>query len=81
MKKLNKFDKVLIEWLDSKGVTGEWEFINEITPLTPCLCTSIGFILEDNKQYKTIVQTKSNSQVVGKMTIPSCSIKKIQKID
>jgi hypothetical protein len=71
---------VLIEWLDSKGVIGEWEFIDSLSPLIPCECTSVGFLVEDKKEYKTIVQTKSNEQVVGRMTIPTCSIKKIRKI-
>jgi hypothetical protein len=76
-----KKDLVLIEWLDSKGVIGEWEFIDSLTPLKPSICTSVGFLIEDKKGYKTIVQTKSKEQVVGRMTIPTCSIKKMKRIN
>jgi hypothetical protein len=72
---------VLIEWLDSKGVIGEWEFIDSLNPLVPCKCVSVGFLVDNNKNYKTIVQTKSNEQVVGRMTIPTCSIKKIRRLN
>ena len=71
---------VLIEWLDSKGVIGEWEFTDSLNPLIPCKCVSVGFLIDNNKNYKTIVQTKSDEQVVGRMTIPTCSIKKIRRI-
>ena len=75
-----EYKLVLIEWLDSKGVTEKWEFLNDIEPLKPSRCTSIGFLLDDAREYKTIVQSISNNQVLGRMTIPSCSIKKTRAI-
>jgi hypothetical protein len=80
MKNIIKLNPVSITWVDSKGVTGDWEYLEDLSPLTPCVCTSIGYLLEDKKEYKTLVQTKSANQIVGKICIPSCSIKKIKKI-
>ena len=67
--------KVLIEWVDSRGVTSEWEFIDELDPLPPVVCRTIGFLLDDHEDYKTIAQTVSDTQVVGRITIPACSIR------
>ena len=36
---------ILIEWVDSKGVE-RWEYFDEIEPLPPCICYSVGFIIE-----------------------------------
>ena len=71
---------VKITWIDSKGITSEWEFKEDIKPLTPCLCVSIGWLLDDNEEYKTIVQSDSDNQCLGRMTIPACSIKNIEVI-
>ena len=72
---------VLIEWLDSKGVTSQWEHWDDIEPLEPNLCTSIGFLIEETESYKTIAQSISDSQVIGRTTIPCCSIQKIHIIE
>lgn len=71
---------VKIDWLDSKGIINEWEYIDEIEPLKPCICTSVGYLIDDTDDYKTIVQTISDSQLIGRMTIPACSIKEIVEI-
>jgi len=57
--------KVLIEWVDSSGVTSEWEFMEDLEPLVPAVCTTVGFLIDDNKDYKTIAQTVSRTQVLG----------------
>ncbi len=66
--------KVYIEWVDSKSGPTEWEYLEDIETLNPIVCQSIGFLLEDNKKYKTLASTISESQVWGRITIPSCSI-------
>ena len=68
---------VTIKWLDSKGITGEWEFWDDIKPMKPCVCISTGFLIDDNPKYKTICMTISKDQVFGRLTIPYCSILKI----
>jgi len=71
---------VIIKWLDSHGITSEWEFRNEIKTLHPCLCVSIGFVEVEHKDYITIYQTGADKQVLGRMTIPRCSIISIAKV-
>ncbi len=70
--------KVEIHWLDSKGITSEWEFLEDIQPLVPCECTSVGYLIDENKDYKTIVQSISKEQVLGRMSIPTACIIKIK---
>jgi transcription antitermination factor NusA-like protein len=71
---------VVIEWLDSKGIHDAWEYISKIKPLKPVKCISVGFLIDDNKKYKTLVQSIGNGQVLGRMTIPVCSIDRIEEI-
>ena len=78
MKKSKKL--VIIEWVDSKGVIDNWEYVEEIKPLKPVKCISVGFLIDDNKKYKTLVQSIGDGQVLGRMTIPVCSIDRIEEI-
>lgn len=75
-----KKKRVSIKWLDSKGITSEWEFMDEIIPMPPDVCESIGFLIDDKKKYKTITQTITNGQILGRLTIPTCSIIKIKRL-
>jgi len=72
-------DIILIEWVDSKGME-RWEYLDEIEPLPPCICYAVGFIIEDNKDYKTLALGLSEAQVLGRVTIPIGSIKHIKKL-
>ena len=72
---------VLIEWVDSMGDDGRWQDTNEIKPLLPGDCVSIGFLLTQNRDYVTIAESigsdPSNPEMVmARLTIPTCSIKK-----
>jgi hypothetical protein len=69
---------VIINWLDSKGITNQWEYIEDIEPLKPCICESIGFLIEETEEYKTIAQSINESQILGRTTIPCCSIKNVE---
>jgi len=73
--------KVEIQWIDSKGVTSSWEHKDDLESLEPVLVTSLGYLLEDKKEYKTIAQSVSADQVLGRMSIPVVSIKKVRKIN
>lgn len=75
---INK-DIILIEWLDSKGME-RWEYLDEIKSMPPCICYSVGFLIEDNPDYKTLALGLSEVQVLGRTTIPSGCIKSIQKL-
>ena len=72
--------KVEIEWVDSKAGRNEWEYLNDLEPLKPVTCTSVGFLIEDAPEYKTIVHTINTNQILGRITIPSSCIKKIRKL-
>ena len=72
-------DIVLIEWVDSKGVTN-WENIDELEPMLPVECRSVGFLLENKRAYKTIAIGLGGKQVLGRLTIPSGCIRSIKKI-
>lgn len=80
-------DVVLIEWLDSKGVTSSWEYCEDIKPFKPVHCISVGILFEDTADYKTIVQSINNCendrdcQIIGRMSIPACSIIKNTKLN
>jgi hypothetical protein len=68
--------KMLIRWFDSVGVTEKWEHLDEMDSLIPCECISIGFLIEDHVNYKTLVQTTSidTGQILGRLTIPNGAI-------
>jgi len=72
-------DIVLIEWMDSKGLE-RWEYLDEIEPMPPCICQSVGFIIGDNDDYKTLALGLSENQVLGRTTIPSGCIRTIKKL-
>lgn len=71
---------ISVDWIDSKGVTGEWEFADDLEPLEPSRCTSVGFLLEETKEYKTLAQTISQEQVLGRITIPVQAILKQRRL-
>ena len=54
--------KVYIEWVDSKSGPTEWEHLEDIETLEPVSCQSIGFLLDEKDEYKTLASTISGSQ-------------------
>lgn len=70
---------VLIEWLDSKGIQ-QWEYLDEIEPMPPCNCYSVGFLINENEDYVTLALGLSDTQVLGRTTIPASCIKSIGKL-
>ena len=70
----------MIKWIDSKGITSEWEHWDEIEPLKPSICISSGFLIDDNSEYKTLAMTIRKGQVFGRITIPACSIVKVKEL-
>ena len=72
-------DIVLIEWVDSKGLTS-WEHLDDIETMPPCICYTVGFLLDDKEDYKTVVLTLSETQILGRLTIPAGCIKSIKKL-
>jgi len=49
---------VYIEWMDTCSEdSNEWKFTNRLGPLLPCLCRSVGFLIDDSEEYKTLAQS------------------------
>ena len=71
-------DIVLIEWVDSKGIT-TWEDLEGLEAMLPVACYSVGFLIDDNEDYKTLALGMGGNQVLGRLTIPSGCIKSIKK--
>lgn len=74
---------VEIKWLDSKGVTSDWEFKDEVKQMPPCNVTSVGFMYDDNGEYITLLQSETEEQILGRLTIPKVcivSIKQLQRL-
>lgn len=80
LKQIQDVKPMIIGWLDSKGVTTGWEHKEDIEPLLPCQCLSIGFLVERTKEYTTIIQSTSETQILGRLTIPNCSINYMKTI-
>ena len=72
-------DIVLIEWVDSKGME-RWEYLDEIEPMLPDTCYSVGFLIEDNAEYKTIALGVGTTQVLGRTTIPAGCIRSVKSL-
>jgi len=68
---------VEIKWSDSKADDATWEYFDDLKPLMPVQCHSVGYLLEDKKDYKTIVQSISHNQILGRISIPVGCIESI----
>lgn len=71
------YKMVLIEWLDSKGVIDSWEFFEDIEPMPPVKIKSVGFLVDDHNEWRTIALSVSDEQMLGRLTIPSKCITKM----
>lgn len=72
--------KVEIEWIDSKSGPNEWEYLEGLEPLLPVRCKTVGFLIEDSPEYKTIASTVSDSQVHGRITIPRTCLLNVNEL-
>lgn len=69
---------VLIDWVDSCGDGTRWRELDEIKKDRPVRIRSVGWLLVETKESKTIVPHLGDSDHgQGEMTIPSEAIKKI----
>ena len=58
---------VSVKWLDSNGVTSDWEFKDEAQPMPPCSVTSVGFVYDDNDEFVTLLQSETKKQILGRL--------------
>ena len=72
---------VLITWVDSVGVSSEWEHKDSDPQLEVSEIRTIGFLWRKTKDAFTVVQSDSEDQVVGMMIIPKCAVKSIKYLN
>ena len=73
-------DVVRVKWVDSIGMTPDWEYPDEIKPLVPVEVESVGFLFDDHADYITLLQSNSDNQIMGRLTIPRSCISRIDSL-
>jgi hypothetical protein len=73
--------KVIIEWIDTTSIY-QWQSLKEAQTTDLDICESIGYMIRDEKDFVSIVQTKTSSgeDVDGLLIIPRSAIKKVTDI-
>jgi len=69
-----QYPLISVVWEDSFGITGSWEYIEDLEPMPQVTCYSVGYLLEETDDYITIVQSVSKKQILGRLTIPQGAI-------
>ena len=84
MKPIN-FDKVIISWLDINSCDSAWNSESDLKDLVPAMCTTIGYLYEENKDWVKTFATysfNSDSLDVGDcVVIPRGVILSIKKLE
>jgi hypothetical protein len=84
MKPIN-FDKVIISWLDINSCDNAWNTEEDLKDLVPAMCTTIGYLYEENKDWVKTFATysfNSDSLDVGDcVVIPRGVILSIKKLE
>jgi hypothetical protein len=84
MKPIN-FDKVIISWLDINSCDNAWNTEEDLKELVPAMCTTIGYLYEENKDWVKTFATysfNSDSLDVGDcVVIPRGVILSIKKLE
>lgn len=75
----------LIEWRDSRGVTSEWELLEETKDFHACSVKSLGWIIYQDEHEVRLASNiemykDEDKRVVGVIVIPKCSIEKMTPI-
>ena len=72
---------VKVKWVDSQGLSPDWELKDGLEQLRVVYVTSVGFLLEDREDYITILQSDSDKQVLGRLTIPRGCVKNMDVLE
>lgn len=80
-----KYEWVYISWVDSYGVEGEWQEIDDVlAPFSrmPIIRSAGQIVREDDEAVTLAAHVTANlTQVCGLMTIPKCSIIRRQRLE
>ena len=73
---------VKIDWKDSRQPSSEWKWLEDFEPTGAVTCTSVGWLIHDDKDVKVLAQnlgdtSEENKQASGIIQIPACSVFKI----
>ncbi len=76
---------VFIRWVDSRQPTSSWQHISDIDEPSPVICVTVGWLLHDNKDCKTLCATMGDlahehPQGCGVIEIPTKCIIEISDI-
>lgn len=77
---------VHIKWLDSCGVTTNWDWLKDIKH-NAVTCSSIGWVVKENEECISIAShiahnsPKDEDQVCGIMTIPRVAITEMKEVE
>jgi hypothetical protein len=82
-----KYEKVIVVWQDINSCNSAWNTEQDLKDLKPAMCTTIGYLYEDNDNYiKTfatysIDPTTEELDVGDAIVIPKGVIIKLQKLE
>lgn len=78
---------VLIEWLDSGQPIPRWQWLSDIKPRRPHRCVSVGFLIQDDDETKTLAPNLGASagdtdwdQASGLTTIPTSAVQRMEPL-
>lgn len=83
---MEKRPLVLIQWEDSRQPLSEWRHLDGLELPEVSACTTVGWLLKDEKHRKVIAQTlgglgdNDNPQATGIMVIPARCVIAINRI-
>lgn len=73
---------VEIEWADSRQPTGGWERLAEMPKREYCLCRSVGWLIQDDRNVKalaaTVADLEDEPQAMGIVTIPTTCVLRVK---
>ena len=68
---------VYVEWLDAVSIgTGGWVKLRDVEKLTPDLVRSVGWVVEETRDYLTMISHNGDNEVAGEFCIPKACIRK-----
>ena len=78
--KENRMKSVEIRWVDSRGVTSDWENTADLSEMEPCEVVTVGQLERDGDDYKTVVQNVTGDEICGRISIPCGCIQSVREL-
>jgi len=78
---------VLVEWLESRSPSSQWEQLSDLEKRNACECVSVGLLVADHKDEKIVAPTMAemahpkNLHTSAVITIPARAITKISRLE